>query len=201
MSLARCVCLVGGRRRRCLLSDRAGWPADGAEVDGRARRARELPPAGSRRSESRQSRSTDPLAVDPDLAIWTLLVFVVLLAVLWKFAWGPIVAGLEKREQAIADNIAAAKRQHEEAKRLVAEYEAQAGRRRRRSAGDHGRSPPRRRACQASDSGRGQEGAEAETERALHEIETATDASLAIAGRAERPLGGRTGRQDRPAAS
>jgi len=58
--------------------------------------------------------------------IWrftTGIVFLVLLAILGKFAWGPIVAGLEKREQRIAESIAAAERAHEEAKLLLAEYD------------------------------------------------------------------------------
>jgi F-type H+-transporting ATPase subunit b len=58
-----------------------------------------------------------------DLAIYTFIVFLLLLAILWKFAWGPIVAGLEKREQGIAENIAAAQRAHEDAKLLLADYE------------------------------------------------------------------------------
>ena len=61
--------------------------------------------------------------VKTDLAIWTFVVFLLLLAILWKFAWGPIVAGLEKREQRIADNIAAAERANEQAKLLLVEYE------------------------------------------------------------------------------
>jgi F-type H+-transporting ATPase subunit b len=61
--------------------------------------------------------------VKTDLAIWTFAVFIVLLAILWKFAWGPIVAGLAKREQRIADNIAAAERANEQAKQMLAEYD------------------------------------------------------------------------------
>jgi F-type H+-transporting ATPase subunit b len=61
--------------------------------------------------------------VKTDLAIWTFVVFLVLLAILGKFAWGPIVAGLEKREQRIADNIAAAERANEQAKLVLADYE------------------------------------------------------------------------------
>ena len=49
--------------------------------------------------------------------------FIGLLLVLAKFAWGPIVAGLQKREQGIADNIAAAQRSYDEAKAYLAEYE------------------------------------------------------------------------------
>lgn len=58
-----------------------------------------------------------------DLAIWTLVVFLLLMAILWKFAWGPIAAALEKREQSIAEHIASAQRSHEEAKALLAQYE------------------------------------------------------------------------------
>lgn len=65
----------------------------------------------------------NPLAFDVDLAVWTGVVFLVLLAVLGKFAWGPIVAALVKREQGIADNIAAAQAQHEEARRMLSQYE------------------------------------------------------------------------------
>jgi F-type H+-transporting ATPase subunit b len=67
--------------------------------------------------------AADPLTVDPDLAVWTGVVFVVTLAVLWKFAWGPILAGLKKREDSIADNIATAENAADEARRLTSEYE------------------------------------------------------------------------------
>ena len=47
-----------------------------------------------------------PLSFDLELAICTLLVFFLMLAVLGKFAWKPIVAALEERERNISDNIA-----------------------------------------------------------------------------------------------
>ena len=50
----------------------------------------------------------DPLLFDVDLAICTAIVFLLTMAILRKFAWGPISSGLEKREQSIADNIATA---------------------------------------------------------------------------------------------
>ncbi len=70
------------------------------------------------------AEAADPLAWDTDLAIWTAVVFLVTLAVLWKFAWGPIVAGLERREKAVAENIATAENAAEEARKLTSEYEA-----------------------------------------------------------------------------
>lgn len=57
-----------------------------------------------------------------DLALATLLVFVVLLAVLWKFAWGPISQALDRREKNIADQLAEARRNNEEAHMLLAEH-------------------------------------------------------------------------------
>ena len=60
--------------------------------------------------------------VEPGVFIWTIITFLALLAVLrWK-AWGPIVAALEKRERTIKDSIEAAKKEREEAQRLVAEH-------------------------------------------------------------------------------
>ncbi len=66
----------------------------------------------------------NPLTFDPDLAIWTAVVFFVMLAVLTKFAWKPILAALKAREDAIAGDIAAAHHKHEEAKRVLIEHEA-----------------------------------------------------------------------------
>src|SRR5262245_42698769 len=65
----------------------------------------------------------NPLAVDPDLAIWTVVIFLLLFAVLRTFAWPQISAALEERERKIADNIAAAAAKLDDAKRLLAEHE------------------------------------------------------------------------------
>lgn len=58
-----------------------------------------------------------------DLALWTAVVFLVLLVILWKYAWAPIVRALQQREQAIADQIAQAQRQQAEAQQLLAQYQ------------------------------------------------------------------------------
>jgi F-type H+-transporting ATPase subunit b len=52
------------------------------------------------------------------------VVFILLLLILRKFAWGPICDALDHREQSIANNLAEAQRSHDEAKRLLAEHEA-----------------------------------------------------------------------------
>jgi F-type H+-transporting ATPase subunit b len=67
--------------------------------------------------------SLNPLTVDPDLAIFTAVVFFLLLAVLTKFAWRPLMAGLDLRERSIADMIAEAERSNEEAAQRLQQYE------------------------------------------------------------------------------
>jgi F-type H+-transporting ATPase subunit b len=119
-----------------------------------------------------------------DLTIWTAVVFVVVLVILWKFAWGPLASGLEKREKRIADQIADAERANEEARRLLAEHEkrlAAAGEEVRAILADGQRLAERlgkemleRAKAEAAD----------QRQRALVEIDAAADAALKeLAGR------------------
>lgn len=66
----------------------------------------------------------NPLAIDPDLAIWTLVVFLVMFAILKTFAWPQIAAAVDERERKIAGTIDAANAKLEEAKRILADHEA-----------------------------------------------------------------------------
>ena len=59
------------------------------------------------------------------LMFWTLLIFLVLFFVLWKFAFGPITAAVEERERALEEAIASAKRDREESAKLLADHKAQ----------------------------------------------------------------------------
>ena len=58
------------------------------------------------------------------LMVWTLVIFVVLVFILSKYAFGPITAAVAAREQALEDAIAGAKRDREEAATLLAEHRA-----------------------------------------------------------------------------
>ena len=58
--------------------------------------------------------------INPGLTLWTGITFLVLLFVLGKFAWGPIVKMLVERERTIRDAIESAKRERAEAERLLA---------------------------------------------------------------------------------
>ncbi len=59
-----------------------------------------------------------------DMAFFSALVFLMLLACLIPVAWKPIMQGLEKREQGIADNISRAEKAAADASAKLAEYEA-----------------------------------------------------------------------------
>jgi len=57
------------------------------------------------------------------LMFWTLLVFLGLLFILRKFAWGPILSGLKEREQSITDALNEAKKAREEMGAMKSENE------------------------------------------------------------------------------
>ena len=65
--------------------------------------------------------------LDPNVGLmfWTVLIFVVLLFVLWKFAFPAILGAVEERERALAAALADAKRDRDEAAALLAEHRAQ----------------------------------------------------------------------------
>ena len=134
--------------------------------------------AADEHADATHSGEPNPLGIDLDLAVWTLVIFVVLFLVLRTFAWPQIVEALEERERKIADNIAAAEARHEDAKRLLAEHEAKlaaaAGEVRalleeaRRDA-DHTRK---------SIEAKGQQAAKDELARAIREIDRAKDSAI-----------------------
>lgn len=65
------------------------------------------------------------LAPNTGLMFWTLVIFVILFFVLKKYAFGPITEAVVKREEALEQAIADAKRDREEAARILAEHTAQ----------------------------------------------------------------------------
>ncbi len=64
-----------------------------------------------------------PFSGDLGNALWTLVIFGLVVFVLGKFAWRPLLAGLKAREDFIHDSLAAAKRDREAAEARLAEYE------------------------------------------------------------------------------
>lgn len=66
----------------------------------------------------------NPLTIDPDLAVFTAIIFLMLLAFLGKFAWKPIMEGLDKRESAIEQQIESANDNAAKAEATLRDYEA-----------------------------------------------------------------------------
>ena len=120
----------------------------------------------------------NPLAIDPDLAVWTAIVFLILLLVLGKFAWAPIMAALEQREKSVADHISSAADKHEQAKEMLADYETKLA-----NAANEVREmlEEARRDAEHTKSeilAEAKAAAQAEHERAMRDVRNATDAAL-----------------------
>jgi len=56
-------------------------------------------------------------------AVWTLVVFALVVFVLGKYAWGPLLETLQQREQFIRDSLERAKEDREAAEKRLREYE------------------------------------------------------------------------------
>lgn len=59
------------------------------------------------------------LSVNPGLIIWTIIIFVLLLLLLWKVAWGPLIKALQNREDTIKTSLENAEKQNKEAHELL----------------------------------------------------------------------------------
>jgi F-type H+-transporting ATPase subunit b len=57
-------------------------------------------------------------------SVWALVWFAVLLVVLWRFAWKPLLSGLTSRQEYIEKQIADAERTRTEARKVLDEYGA-----------------------------------------------------------------------------
>jgi F-type H+-transporting ATPase subunit b len=122
----------------------------------------------------------NPNILEPrfDLTLWSIVIFVLLFLVLRKFAWGPILDGLKKRESSIEDAIEEAKRvrvemanQHAGFQKQLAEANQQIPRLMEEA---------RRHAEQLKEEMRTQAAADinAERQRLRHDIELAKDQAL-----------------------
>jgi F-type H+-transporting ATPase subunit b len=118
-------------------------------------------------------------AVDPGLFLWTLVVFLLVLYVLGKFAWGPILGALDAREQGIQKSIDDAAAMRAEAQALLEQHrrEVADSRRQAQEIVAEGRAAAERLGREIQDKAR-QEGNRI-VEQARLEIERERDAALA----------------------
>jgi len=71
-----------------------------------------------------EAAALSPFAGNVGNAIWTLAIFLLVVAILGKFAWGPVLALLQEREKFIHKSLSDAKRDREEAEARLKEYAA-----------------------------------------------------------------------------
>jgi F-type H+-transporting ATPase subunit b len=71
-----------------------------------------------------EGAALSPFAGDLGNAIWTLGIFVIVVIVLGKFAWGPVLGLLQQREEFIHRALADAKRDRDDAEARLKEYSA-----------------------------------------------------------------------------
>ena len=132
---------------------------------------------------------------DPGLYIWTIATFLILLVLLAKYAWGPLLAALERRQDAIRkslDDAQQAKQELErlnvESRKILAEARVQADRILSETRSDAGRLRDElKQKAQAEAAGvvkNAERQIEMETARALQQIRNeAVDLSIAIASK------------------
>ena len=63
-----------------------------------------------------------PFTIEGGLIIWTLVVFVALLLLLWRFGWPAILKSVEEREARIAKQLADAEKANAESARLLEQH-------------------------------------------------------------------------------
>jgi F-type H+-transporting ATPase subunit b len=113
-----------------------------------------------------------------DLGVWTLIVFLGLLFILRKYAWQPMIQGLQQREQSIHEALAEAQRAREEAQRLRGELQAERDQAEQkvRDLMDEARRDAQRLTDEMSNKAKAE--IQAERERLRREIKTARDQAL-----------------------
>lgn len=65
-----------------------------------------------------------PISFQADLAVWSLVSFLVFLFFLKKIAWGPMMEGLDKREANIRGALEDAQKARDEAAKLLSDHQA-----------------------------------------------------------------------------
>jgi F-type H+-transporting ATPase subunit b len=71
---------------------------------------------------AQEEHAGGPLSVEFGLMFWTLVVFALLVAILWKFAWPAILGAVEAREAALERQLAEAEQSRAEAAKLLEEH-------------------------------------------------------------------------------
>ena len=166
-----------------LVASARGRAAEPAQASGHEAQVKAEAEPGHAAAESHAAEGEEkpnPMKPEPTLAIWTVLVFLGLLFLLTKFAWGPLSHALHQREEHLEHCLLQTEKARNESEQLLAEHRRlmaqaddrvegdlrQGAARRPRPAGKRSSSKLRRRRRRPRD-------------RAQREIATARDQALA----------------------
>jgi F-type H+-transporting ATPase subunit b len=150
-------------------------------------RAEDKKEAKDAHAKSTEAKHDEPKEKDPtafmgikryDLAIYTLIVFALLMLILGKYAWKPIMAGLQKREDFIVQAKTDADAARGEAQKLLNEVKAQRAKANEEVAAILAQARKDADAYRDSEKARTAADLQAERERLRREIETARDQAL-----------------------
>ncbi len=72
-----------------------------------------------------EGAAANPMELRYDSALWAVVVFVILFLLLRKTAWGPILEGLQKREETIRSAVDDAKKAHADMAAMKAKFDAE----------------------------------------------------------------------------
>jgi F-type H+-transporting ATPase subunit b len=75
-------------------------------------------------AQEHEAVALSPFAGDLGNAVWTLVIFVIVVFLLGKFAWGPVLGLLRQREDFIHKSLSDAKRDRDEAEVRLKDYAA-----------------------------------------------------------------------------
>ena len=120
-----------------------------------------------------------PKALQIVTSVTTLLIFIGLLIILSKYAWGPIVSGLKHREDKIRKDIKDAEETRLRAEKTLKDYQAQLATAQKQVQALIGKATADAQALATSIRMNAQQEAEEAKERAQKEIETAKNQALA----------------------
>lgn len=134
--------------------------------------------AGEAPNEQVQQDKPALLTFDPGAAIWSIIVFVLLVVLLRAAAWKPILRVLKDREEFIQKSIDDARQEREQAEQLLADYQARLDQARAEASVivEEGRRDAE--AVQQRILGQAHEETSEMTARARREIQLATDSAI-----------------------
>lgn len=127
---------------------------------------------------SEGGEALSPFAGDFGVALWTLVIFLLVVWVLGKFAWGPVLGALQGREEFIRQSLVDAKRERQEAEAHLKEVEARLTQARSEASEivEQGHRSATQLKTEIEDSARQE--ADALVTRARHEIDLAREAAV-----------------------